>query len=147
MCCLHRSSESFALIQFGGRLTCWGRLYGGFWLFFSSRWIFLAGDPLLCGIMYLGMADVSTQYQNMRGLYHYPLSCHLVQVLFFFLVKKAQRKDLAAHGKAEAYSCAGFLNLPEEFSFSTLNTGISGMCCDLVIYGSASDRSASFCFP
>ena len=25
--------------------------------FFSPRWIFLAGDPLLCGIMYLGMAD------------------------------------------------------------------------------------------
>ena len=37
------------------------------------------------------------------------------------------------------------LNVPIEFSFSTLNIGISGIGCDLIIYGSASHRSASVC--
>ena len=68
-----------------------------------------------------------------------------MKVLLFLLMQNVKRKDLAARGKAGAYIRS--LNLPAEFSFSTLNTGISGIGCYLIMYGSASHKSASVCFP
>ena len=63
MCVVYTVDHSTRLSSsFGEPLTRWGRLSGEFWLSFSSQWIFLAGCPLFCGIIYLGMAggvDVS----------------------------------------------------------------------------------------
>ena len=38
-----------------------------------------------------------TQYQNMRSFSRYPPLSNLVQVLLFFLVKKAKRKERQQH--------------------------------------------------
>ena len=57
MCCLHRRSQSPALIQFGGCPSRLGLLRGGLRLSVPFKWILLASGPLLCGIIYLGMAD------------------------------------------------------------------------------------------
>ena len=63
-----------------------------------------------------------------------------------FLGVEGSEKGLGSPWKGRSIFLCWSLNLPEEFSFSTLNTGTSGMGCDLMIYGSASHRSAGLCF-
>ena len=83
---------------------------------FSFQWIFLAGRPLFLGIIYLEMAgdvdvsepdDLVSEPEELLLYQYSPLPGPLVQVLLFFLMQKVQRKDLADHGKVEAYICVG----------------------------------------
>ena len=120
---------------------------------FSSRWIFLAGGLLLCGIMYLGMADevdVSESDDSVsehEGLVSLSIIESSGAGVVVFLGEECSEKGLGSPWKGISIFLCRSLNLPEELSFSTLSTGISGIGCDLMIYGSAFHRSASLCFP
>ena len=60
---------------------------------------------------------------------------------------EGSEKGLCSPWKGRSLFLCRSLFLPAEFSFATLSTGISGIGCDLVMYGSAFHKSASLCFP